>query len=514
MARHDDSPKPQRAALIILDGWGHAAPGPGNAISLASTPVWDELWERYPHGLLEASGEAVGLPAGIMGNSEVGHLTIGSGRIIYQDLSRINRAIDDGTFTDNAVLGRLFDGVVERGGSLHLMGLFSDAGVHSSLRHLRALVAMARERDVPRVFIHALTDGRDTSPSAGEGYMKEFEAFLAEEGVGAVATVSGRYYAMDRDKRWDRVKLAYDALVHDSGLHAPNGLTAVRQAYARGETDEFIKPTVVADGGESRIADGDAVFFFNFRPDRARELSAALTQAEFQEFDRGGPPPRIDFAGMTDYDPTLGLAAAFPKEEPRSVLAEVVSRAGMTQLHIAETEKYAHVTFFFNGGREEPFSGERRKLVPSRKDVATYDEYPAMSAYEVADSFADIMREEPVDLVVLNFANPDMVGHTGNLHATVEALQHVDACLGKVLEVLRPLGARIMITADHGNAEEMLEPDGSISTAHTTNPVPLIVMDQGVSVREGAGVSDIAPTLLCFLGLEVPAEMTGRSLCE
>ncbi|NLO28385.1 MAG: 2,3-bisphosphoglycerate-independent phosphoglycerate mutase [Actinobacteria bacterium] len=503
----------RRAALVILDGWGYAPPGPGNAVSLADTPVWDGLWSEYPHVLLEASGEAVGLPPEVMGNSEVGHLTLGAGRIVYQDLSRINRAIADGSFFANRALTKLMDGVVARRRAVHLMGLLSDAGVHSVLGHLRALVSMAQRSRAEHVYIHAFTDGRDTSPTAGERYVEEIEAFLAEEGVGAFATVSGRYYAMDRDRRWERVRLAYDALVHGRGLRAVSAGAAVRESYARDETDEFILPTIVSDDPRSRIRDGDGVVFFNFRPDRARELSASLTRPEFTSFDRGGPPPRIDFVGMTEYDPKLGLAVAFPKEEPRNVLAEVVSRAGLTQLHIAETEKYAHVTFFFNGGREDPFPGEVRRLVPSPSDVETYDQKPAMSAYEVAQQFEEIMAEEPVDLVVLNFANPDMVGHTGNLQATVEAVSHVDRCLGRVLRVLERVGAKIMVTADHGNAEEMIEADGDYSTAHSMNKVPLILLERGAVLRDGAGLADVAPTLLNFLGLDRPEEMTGRDLC-
>ncbi|MGI5939358.1 MAG: 2,3-bisphosphoglycerate-independent phosphoglycerate mutase [Thermoleophilia bacterium] len=503
----------RRAALIILDGWGYAPPGPGNAVSLAKTPVWDGLWARYPHVLLQASGEAVGLPPGVMGNSEVGHLTMGSGRIIYQDLSRINRAVSDGSFFSNAVLTRLIDGAVCRGAAIHLMGLFSEGGVHSSLEHLKALVQMAHRHGATRVFIHAFTDGRDTSPTCGAVYLKEVETFLAAEGVGKVATVSGRYYAMDRDRRWERLKLAYDALVHNEGLRAPDAATAIQKSYARDETDEFIIPTIVGTGEDSRIVTGDAVIFFNFRPDRARELSTALTQADFTGFDRGGPPPGLDFACMTEYDAQLGLPVAFPKEEPRNVLGEVVSNAGLSQLRIAETEKYAHVTFFFNGGREEPFPGEVRRLVPSPQDVATYDERPAMSAYKVATVFVETMKKDPVDLTILNFANPDMVGHTGNIAATVEAVQHVDTCLEKVVNLLLALDVRVIVTADHGNAEAMLGPDGCINTAHTTGMVPLVLLEDGAPLREGAGLSDIAPTLLSFLGLEAPIEMTGRSLC-
>lgn len=510
----DREADPRRAALIILDGWGYAAPGPGNAISVADTPVWDSLWDRYPHVLLEASGEAVGLPAGVMGNSEVGHLTLGSGRIIYQDLSRINRAISDGSFFENAVLLGVMDGAVLRGRPVHLMGLVSEGGVHSSIVHLKALVSLAHLRGVSRLFIHAFTDGRDTSPTAGEGYLEDLVAFLAAAGLGSVATVAGRFYAMDRDRRWERLKLAYDALVHGRGLQAPDALTAVRQSYERNETDEFVLPTIIGGGSTSRVSSGDGVIFFNFRPDRARELSAALTQPSFAGFDRGEALAGIDFAGLTEYETALDLPVAFPKEEPRNVLAEVVSDAGMTQLHIAETEKYAHVTFFFNGGRERPFPGERRILVPSPKSVATYDQKPAMSASEVVDCLEEAVRDDAPNLVVLNFANPDMVGHTGNMSATVEAVEHVDRCLGRALQVLEGVGAKIMVTADHGNAESMVGDDGVGNTAHTTNPVPLVLLEEGPSLREGAGLADVAPTVLCFLGLGAPGEMTGRSLCE
>jgi 2,3-bisphosphoglycerate-independent phosphoglycerate mutase len=502
-----------RAALIVLDGWGYGPPGPGNAVELAGKPVWDALWAKYPHALLEASGEAVGLPPGVMGNSEVGHLTLGSGRIIYQDLSRINRAVADGSFFSNPVLTSVMEGVVTRGSSLHLMGLLSDAGVHSALGHLRALITMGKQRGVERLYIHAFTDGRDTSPTSGAAYAGEIADYSRRTGVGAIATVSGRYYAMDRDRRWGRLKLAYDALVHGSGLHAPDAVAAIEESYSRGETDEFVVPTVVDGDPASRVRDGDGVIFFNFRPDRARELSAALTQPGFDAFDRGDGPPQIDFAGMTEYEADLGLKVAFPKEEPRNVLAEVVSRAGLTQLHIAETEKYAHVTFFFNGGREEPFPGEERRLIPSPKDVDTYDQEPAMSAYEVAASFEAAMAGHPFDFVILNFANPDMVGHTGNLCATIEALEHVDRCLGRVLGVLKTAGAKVIVTADHGNAELVETADGCVDTAHSTNKVPLIVIDGCSRLREGAGLSDVAPTLLSFLGLPCPAEMTGRSLC-
>lgn len=513
MSAAEASPR-RPVGLIILDGWGAARPGPGNAISLARTPVWDSLMERYPHVLLEASGEAVGLPAGVMGNSEVGHLTLGSGRVIYQDLSRIDRAIRDGSFFTNPELTRVVDGAAARGSALHLMGLLSDGRVHSSIDHLIALVKMASERGVGRLYVHTFMDGRDTSPTAGEGFMRDLELFLSERGVGKVATVSGRYYAMDRDRRWERLQLAYDALVHGKGLHAASGLAAVQESYSREETDEFILPTIVCEEPESRLHDNDAVIFFNYRPDRARELSEALTRQEFAYFDRGGPPPDVDFVCFTEYDPSLGLAVAFPKDEPRHVLAEVISEAGLTQLHIAETEKYAHVTFFFNGGREAPFPGELRRLIPSPKDVETYDQKPEMSAFLVADCFRETLTEHKIDFVVLNFANPDMVGHTGNIRATVEAIEDVDICLGRVLEVLNEHDARVIVTADHGNAEMMVAADGTPDTAHSTDMVPLVILDECSTLRQGAGLSDVAPTVLSFLGLAIPPEMTGTPLCE
>ena len=505
--------KRRPVALIILDGWGWAEPGPGNAISLARTPLYDSLVARYPRVLLGASGPAVGLPDGIMGNSEVGHLTIGSGRILYQDLSRINRAIFDGSFAHNPVLGPAMVMAATIGGAVHLMGLLSDGGVHSSIEHIHALVRLAKDQGVEQLFVHCFMDGRDTSPHAGEGFLRDLEEFLGSEGLGRIATIGGRYYGMDRDKRWERVKPAYDCLVYGEGPQAENPKAAISASYAADLTDEFVLPTVVLDDPEARIKDGDTVIFFNFRPDRTRELTRAFTEKGFQGFDLGPHPPKVAFIGMTEYDATFHIPVAFPDVEPAHVLAEVLSRAGLTQLHIAETEKYAHVTFFFNGGREEPFPGERRCMVPSPKDVDTYDQKPEMSAHKVADRFKEIMTESPVDFVVLNFANADMVGHTGVLSATVSALEHVDQCLGQVLGVLREHEARVFVTADHGNAEFMINEDGTANTAHTTNPVPLLYLEEGASLREGAGLSDLAPTVLCLLGLEPPREMTGQSLC-
>jgi len=504
--------RPRPVALVVLDGWGYAPPGPGNAISLAKTPTWDALLAARPWVLLEASGEAVGLPAGIMGNSEVGHLTLGSGRILYQDLSRINLAVTDGSFFDNPVLAPAVAGAAREGVAVHLMGLLSDGGVHSAIEHIHALVRLARRSGVERLFLHAFMDGRDTSPHAGGGFLADLEAFLAEEQLGRIATIAGRYYAMDRDLRWDRVALAYAALVHGDAPRAATVAEAIDASYAEGVTDEFVLPTIIGPAPESRIHDGDTVIFFNFRPDRTRELTRAFIDADFDGFDRGGGPPRVAFIGMTEYQGSFDIPVAFPDVPPEHVLAETISRAGMRQLHIAETEKYAHVTFFFNGGRDEPFPGESRRLIPSPRDVETYDQKPEMSAHLVTAAFREAMNEEPVDFTILNFANPDMVGHTGSITATVEALEHVDSCLAEVLEVLRGRNAQVFVTADHGNAECMIDPDGSPNTAHTSNPVYLVYVGERGPLREGAGLADLAPTVLSLLGVGVPEAMTGRPL--
>lgn len=501
-------------ALIVLDGWGYAPPGPGNAISLANKPFFSSLEERYPHVLLEASGEAVGLPPGIMGNSEVGHLTLGTGRINYQDLLRINRAIADGSFFQNPVLGPAMAHAAGTGAAVHLMGLLSDGGVHSAIEHLHALVQLAHEVGVSKLYIHCFMDGRDTSPTAGKKFLEDLEAFLAEEGLGKIVTLAGRYYAMDRDKRWDRVKLAYDALVYGEGLRAGTPLEAINRSYEQGITDEFVLPVVVSNDPDSRIKDGDTVIFFNFRPDRTRELTRAFIDPNFSEFDRGPAPPKVTFIGMTEYDPAFNIPVAFPDVPPREPLAEILSKAGLRQLHIAETEKYAHVTFFFNGGHEEPYPGEKQVLIPSPRDIATYDERPQMAAYEVAAKFVELYEQERFDFVILNFANPDMVGHTGVIEAAVKAVEHVDACLEKVVKTLQAHHAHILVTSDHGNAEFMKNEDGSPNTAHTTNPVPFFYLEEGARLREGGGLSDVAPTILTLLGLDIPRVMTGQPLVQ
>lgn len=503
--------------LMILDGWGLSAAEEGNAVVMADTPFLRRLLSEYPTTQLLCSGEAVGLPPGVMGNSEVGHLNIGAGRIVYQDLMRINRAIQDGSLRENPALSALMDQVTAGGGTLHLTGLVSDGGVHSHIDHLLALLEMARDRGVPRTVVHAITDGRDTSPTSGVQFVKTVADWTRDHGYGAIATVCGRYFAMDRDKRWDRTERAFRMLTRGEGRPETHPVAAVRDAYARGETDEFIPPVVVVDDHEAPVATvqpGDGVFFFNFRADRARQLTRAFTEAGFDGFHRGDPPLLVGFVTMTRYEADFGLPVAFPPVRLEKILGEVVSAAGRTQLRIAETEKYAHVTYFFNGGEETAFPGEERKLIPSPREVATYDAKPEMSAPEVTEALLELLAADRFDLVVLNFANMDMVGHTGVMDAAVTACRTVDRCAEQIVADVLARGGALAVTADHGNAEMMRDAAGNVHTAHTLNPVPFVLVDadrNGVSLREGK-LGDIAPTLLELMRLEQPAEMTGRSL--
>jgi 2,3-bisphosphoglycerate-independent phosphoglycerate mutase len=505
------APPVPAVCLVILDGWGIAPDGPGNAVSQADTPVFDELWERYKHTQLRASGRAVGLPEGQMGNSEVGHLNLGAGAVVRQDLTRIDDAIADGSLAGNAALKDAFAAARESG-RLHLLGLVSKGGVHAGFEHLRALIELAAKEGVPDIVLHAFTDGRDTLPDSGAGYVEEAEGWVRDAG-GRIATVGGRYYAMDRDRRWDRTKLAYDAMVHGQGAvpDAANGVEAVRAAYERGETDEFVKPTVVGD--EGRIRDGDAVLFFNFRPDRARQMTRALGEPDFSEFDRGDAP-RVAFTSLTEYQEDWHYPVAFPPDRPQVTLASYLAEKGIDQLHVAETEKYAHVTYFFNGGEEHPYKGEERALVDSPRDVPTYDHKPEMSARAAADAFTSHWRDGDYGFGIINFANPDMVGHTGVIPAAVRAIETVDGCLGDVVRAVHEKGGAVIVTADHGNADNMLEPDGSPNTAHSLNPVPLIVTADVAGLRDGGILADVTPTVLDLLGAGQPEAMSGESLLE
>ncbi len=495
------------AALIVLDGWGLAPDGPGNAVSLASTPVFDGLWDAYPHTQLTACGRAVGLPEGQMGNSEVGHMNLGAGAIVMQDLTRIDLAVARGELSRNRVLRDAFADA-ER---VHLIGLVSDGGVHSGFGHLEALIRLGAELGVPDLVLHAFTDGRDTLPTSGAVYLETVEGWMADAGAGRIGSVVGRYYAMDRDRRWDRVQLAYDLLVHGRAEHSAGfGAEAARAAYERDETDEFIPPVRV--GEEARIRPGDSVFAFNFRPDRMREITRALSEPGFTEVDRGGAATIDRYATMTEYEEGWPYPVGFPPERPEITLPIVVASHGLRQLHVAETEKYPHVTYFFGGGDEEPCEGERRELVPSPRDVPTYDHKPEMSAHEAAEAFVQAWRADSPGFGIINFANPDMVGHTGVIEAAVKAIETVDGCLGEVVSAVHETGAGCLISADHGNADNMLEPDGSPNTAHSLNPVPVIVTVPGLSLRSGGVLADVAPTLLQMLGIDQPSEMTGRSL--
>jgi 2,3-bisphosphoglycerate-independent phosphoglycerate mutase len=473
-------------ALVILDGWGIAPAGPGNAIELAETPVFDRLWREYPHAQLVASGGAVGLPDGQIGNSEVGHLTIGSGRILFQDLVRVNRAIDSGELFENEALRTAF----ERGENVHLLGLVSHGGVHSHIEHLQALLRFAPEK----TWIHAFTDGRDVSPHSALHDLAELPA-------DRISTVAGRYYAMDRDKRWDRTERALRAIVNGEGEHAEDPIAAVQASYDRGVTDEFIEPTVI-DGRPRLDPERDTAIFFNFRPDRARQLSEKLGELG------------VDLTTMTRYRDDFEFPVAFPEREIEDVLAEVLSDHGIRQLHAAETEKYAHVTYFLDGGREQPFAGEERILVDSPRDVPSYDHKPEMSAREVADRVAGAIDDDGFGFVIVNFANPDMVGHTGVIPAVVQAVETTDECLGRMVDAVARAGGVTIVIADHGNAETLLQEDGSSPhTAHTTNPVPVIVTARGATLRDGE-LSDVAPTILGLLGLEAPSVMTGKNLVQ
>uniref|UniRef100_A0A832H2Y1 2,3-bisphosphoglycerate-independent phosphoglycerate mutase n=1 Tax=Oscillatoriales cyanobacterium SpSt-402 TaxID=2282168 RepID=A0A832H2Y1_9CYAN len=503
--------------LVILDGWGYREDADGNAVKAAKTPVIDSLWQAYPHTTIRTSGKDVGLPDGQMGNSEVGHLNIGAGRVVPQELVRISDAVEDGTLLSNSALVQLCQKVKQSKGKLHLIGLCSDGGVHSHLTHLFGLLEMAKDQQLEDVCIHVITDGRDTLPDSGKGYVKQLVEYIDQIGVGQITTLSGRYYSMDRDRRWDRVQKAYDVMTQDGDGDGRSVLDVIQASYEAGVTDEFILPIRIAPGA---IEAGDGVIFFNFRPDRARQLTQAFIDPNFQGFER----ERIQslaFATFTQYDPSLSVAVAFEPQDLTNILGEVIAKHGLRQFRTAETEKYAHVTYFFNGGIEEPFEGEDRELIPSPQ-VATYDRAPSMSAEAVTDVAIAAIDKRIYSMVVINYANPDMVGHTGKMEATVEALETVDRCLGRLLEGVIRAGGTAIIIADHGNAEVMWDENGNPWTAHTTNPVPFILVEgEGLKIpghgtevrlRSDGRLSDIAPTILEILKLPQPPEMTGRSM--
>ena len=503
--------------LIILDGWGYREETDGNAIAAAKTPVMDSLWAAYPHTLIRTSGKAVGLPEGQMGNSEVGHLNIGAGRVVPQELVRISDAVEDGSLLNNPALVKVCQEVQSRGGKLHLIGLCSEGGVHSHLNHLLGLLDLAKARNVSQVCIHAITDGRDTNPKDGVEAIQKIQDHIAKIGVGRIVTISGRYYAMDRDQRWDRVKRAYDVITQEGTGDGRSAVEVLQASYAEGVTDEFVIPTRLAPGA---VEPGDGIIFYNFRPDRARQMSHAFVNPNFKGFERKQIKP-LSFVTFTQYDPELPVLVAFEPQNLSNLLGEVVSRHGLKQLRTAETEKYAHVTYFFNGGLEEPFAGEDRELVQSPM-VATYDKAPSMSAEAVTDVAIAAVEKRIYSLIVINYANPDMVGHTGIWDATIQALETVDRCLGRLLEGINKAGGTAIIIADHGNAEYMWDEQGNPWTAHTTNPVPFILVEgEGVKIpgygtevnlRTDGRLCDVAPTILEILKLPQPAEMTGHSM--
>ena len=503
--------RPKPVLLLILDGWGHREDPTDNAVAQAALPTWHALLRDCPHTLIHTSGLHVGLPDGQMGNSEVGHMNLGAGRVVYQDLTRIDAAIADGSFLSNPELLGACAAAKAAGGTLHLFGLLSPGGVHSHEAHLFAMLALARQQGVGRIAVHAFLDGRDTPPKSAHASLHALAARCAEVPGARIASVSGRYYAMDRDNRWDRVEKAWRAIAQaQSPLHAADGVAAVEAAYARGETDEFVQPTVIEGGAPMR--DGDAVVFMNFRADRARQLTASFVLPQFSGFARDRPIALSRFVCLSEYDATLPARVAFGPQRLTNTLPEVLAAQGLTQLRIAETEKYAHVTFFFNGGREEVCSGEERVLVPSPK-VATYDLQPEMSAPEVTGKLVDAIERQRYDVIICNLANPDMVGHTGDLSAAIRAAEAIDAALGAIVTALRQVGGEMILTADHGNLEMMRDPaTGQPHTAHTTGPVPLVYLGRPARLDAGGALQDVAPTLLHLLGIAAPEEMTGRSL--
>ncbi len=503
--------------LCILDGWGIAPPGEGNAIFQARTPFQEQLFKTYPSTRLATSGEAVGLPEGIMGNSEVGHLNIGAGRVVYQGITRINRAIRTGEFFDNKTFDQVISKVKKNNASLHIMGLVSDGGVHSHMDHIFALVELAKRADLHNLYVHCFTDGRDTPPHSGIEYIRTLQRELNRQGTGRIATVCGRFYAMDRDKRWNRVEKAYKMLTSGIGIQATDPIAAISAAYERGETDEFIEPTIITDTSgnpTATVRDQDGIVFFNFRADRARELSRAFTEPNFDGFAANPRPKLADYVSMTIYEEQFTFPVAFPPEHLVNIFGEIISKAQLRQLRIAETEKYAHVTYFFNGGEETPFPQEDRCLIPSPRDVRTYDQKPRMSACEVTDEVIKRIESDQYDVIILNLANQDMVGHTGVLSAAIKACEAVDECLARIVPTVRKKGGIALVTADHGNSEQLMQKDGSPHTAHTLNPVPFILVDDTrteIKLSQGA-LCDIAPTMLHLMGTRQPEEMTGRSL--
>lgn len=502
--------------LIVCDGWGEVPEREGNAIAQARTPNFDSLREQWPHTTVQASGEAVGLPDGQQGNSEVGHLTIGAGRVIRQPLSRQMYEISSGEFFDNKVLIEAIQLAKTRGSALHIMGLLSPGGVHSTSESALALVRLAKNHGLSDVYIHAITDGRDTLPTSALGYVQEFEAALSTTGIGRIASVAGRFYAMDRDNRWDRIKEAYAMLTANDFKTTPSATRYIEQNYTQGITDEFLKPVSVVDpaGKRAKIEDGDVVIFYNFRPDRAREICHALVDSDFNKFERSRVVNNLHLVAFAEYDSSLDIPIAFPAQNAANSLAEIASANGLKQYHVAETEKYAHVTYFMNGGREEPFKDEYRSMIPSRKDVATYDLAPDMSAREITEDVLKQIRNDTYDLIIMNYANADMLGHTGKMKETIQAIETLDECLGRVIGTTLEQGGAVLMTADHGNAEYKIDQStGKPLTAHTNNPVPVLLCGTDArSLRPDGGLSDIAPTIINILNLPQPPEMTGTTL--